>query len=250
MKCSARPTASNGETVKRALITALILAASAGALAGPGTLFVRGADLRSAVEAFVAGLPARDGTVYAVECRDVPDSILVAAGLLRLRVDPSATPILRGRVGLAVEIAVDGVTVRRVVVPALIRTFTSALLSARRLDARACVSAADVRSERVESTGWTRRPLADAASLEGKRTRRFIAEGSVLFEELFEPVPLVAHGDPVTLRAASIGVTVSTGAVAMEDGIAGSVITVRAPYTHERIRARVVGPGVVEPLGE
>jgi flagellar basal body P-ring formation protein FlgA len=250
MRCSARQTASNGDTVTRAIISALLLVVSASASAATGTAYVHASDLRSAVESYVASLPVRDGSEYAVECRDVPDSIALPSGTLRLRVDPTATPVLRGRVGIAVEIAVDGVTVRRVVVPALIRTFAGVLLSTRRLDARAPVGPGDVRSARVESTEWTRRPVTDAASLSGKRTRRFIAEGSVLFEELFEQVPLVAHGDPVTLRASSTGVTVSTGAVAMEDGVAGSVITVKASYTHERIKARIVGPALVEPLGE
>jgi flagella basal body P-ring formation protein FlgA len=213
-------------------------------------MFVRAAELRGAVEAYVGGLPAQDGSEYAVECRDVPDSIAVPRGSLRLRVDASATPVLRGRVGLAVEIAVDGVTVRRVVVAVIVRTYASVLVATRMLDARARVAPADVRSARLESTEWTRRPVGDAGSLGGKRTKRLIAEGAVLFEELFEPVPLVAHGDPVTLRAASPGVSISTGAVALEDGIAGSVITVKTSYTHERIRARVVGAGVVEPLEE
>ncbi len=248
MKCSARPTASNGDAVNRALIPAVLLFVSLAALAGQGTMEVRAGDFRAAAESYVAGLPVREGTRYAVECRDLPDSIAVPRGSLRLEVDAAATPVLRGRVGLAVVVSVDGVTVRRVVVPALIRTFADVLLASRTLDARAAVAPGDVRTANVESTEWTRRPVADAAALAGKRTKRFIAEGSILFEELFEPVPLVGHGDPVTLRASTAGVSVSTGAVALEDGVAGSIITVKTAYTHERIRARVIGAGLVAAL--
>jgi flagellar basal body P-ring formation protein FlgA len=213
-------------------------------------MFLRALDLRGAVESYVAGVPAREGTEIAVECRDLPDSIAIPAGSLRLRVDPAATPVLRGRVALAVEVAVDGVTVRRVVVAVFVRTYASVLLTTRQLDARIPVGPEDVRSARVETTEWSRRPVIDLASIADKRTKRILAEGSVLYEELLEQVPLVARGDRVSLRAASMGVRVSTGATALEDGRMGSIITVRASHTRERLRARVTGAGVVAALEE
>jgi flagella basal body P-ring formation protein FlgA len=45
-------------------------------------------------------------------------------------------------------------------------------------------------------------------------------------------------------------VRVSTGAQALEDGRMGSIITVRASHTRERLRARVTGAGVVAALEE
>ena len=107
-----------------------------------------------------------------------------------------------------------------------------------------------MRRARVETTEWARRAVGDSLWLEGRRTKRIIAEGSVLFEELVEQVPLVARGDRVTIRAASKGVCISTVAVAMEDGRLGSVITVRAAHTRDRLKARVTGAGVVASLEE
>ncbi len=250
MKCSALPTTSSGDLVKSILAVASVLLSSVTVCSGSGTMFLRSADLRGAVETYVAGLPAREGIEYAVECRDVPDSIVIPSGILRLAVDPAATPVLRGHVALAVEVAVDGATVRRVLVAAFVRTYAEVLLAGRALDARAAVGANDVRSARVETTEWSRRPVAGVASLAGRRTRRIIAEGSILFEELFEDLPLVARGERVTLRAASKGVSISTGAEALQDGRLGSVITVRASCTRSRLRARVIDAGVVEALEE
>jgi flagella basal body P-ring formation protein FlgA len=227
-----------------------MLLVSMTAFAGSGTMFLRASDLRGAVESFVARLPVLDGHEIVVECRDVPDSIPVAPGTLRLIVDQGATPVMRGRVALAVEVVVNGVTVRRVLVAALVRTYAGVLLSTRMLDARARVVANDVRNARVETTEWTRRPVAEISSLAGKRTKRIVAEGSVLFEELFEQVPLVTRGDRVTLRAGSKGFSISTGAVALQDGLLGSVISVKASHTRERLRARVIDAGVVVALDE
>ena len=250
MRCSALQTASSGDTVPRAHSIVLLLLLSVAAFAGPGTMFLRASDLRGAVESFVARLPVREGHEIVVECRDVPDSIPVPSGTLRLIVDQGATPVLRGRVALAVEVVVNGVTVRRVLVAALVRTYAGVLLSTRMLGARAPVVADDVRSARVETTEWTRRPVADISSLAGKRTKRIVAEGSVLFEELFEPFPLVTRGDQVMLRAGSKGFSISTGAVALQDGLLGSVITVKASHTRVRLRARVIDAGVVSVLEE
>jgi flagella basal body P-ring formation protein FlgA len=213
-------------------------------------VFLRATAVRACVEAYVAGLPVREGCSYAVECRVIPDSIAVPPGSIRLLVDPSATPVLRGHVALALEVIVDGVTVRRVMVGVFVRTYAPALLTTRPLDARAPVGAGDVRSARVETTGWSRRPVADTSGLAGMRTKRIIAEGSVLFEELLGQVPLVARGDRVTLRAAANGVCISTGAVALEDGGPGAVISVKASCTRDRLRGRVIGAGIVEALDE
>ena len=198
----------------------------------------------------MSGLPVPEGCAYAVECREIPDSIVVPSGALRLVVDPSATPVLRGHVALALEVIVDGVTVRRVMVAAFVRTYASVLLAARPLDARAPVGPCDVRTARVETTLWPRRAVADTSALAGKRTKRIIAEGSVIFEELLEQVPLVARGDRVTLRAEAKGVCVSIGAVALEDGRLGAVISLKAACTRDRLKGRVIEAGIVEALDE
>jgi flagella basal body P-ring formation protein FlgA len=230
------------------LAVALLLAGAA--FAGPRTALVPGSALRAAVDTFALGIAPGPGRTCAVECRALPESIRVPSGTIRVRVEGSATPVLRAHVPLVIEISVDGATVRRIIVSAFIRTWATVLCAARPLDARATVSEGDVREEKVETTTWNRRPLEDVARLAGLRTRRMIAEGTPLSEDMMEPVPLVVHGAPVTLRATSGGVTVSVPAVALEDGAAGSIITVRAAHAHERFRARVAGPGIVEVVEE
>jgi len=218
--------------------------------AAPGTSLVRSPELRAAVEEYGRSLPRREGEEIVLEYRDVPDSISVPAGRVHLRVDAGATQILRGHVAFAVEVAVEGAVVRRIIVPALLRTYDTVLVATRQLLARAAVGPGDVRSARMETTQWIWRPVTGAGQLAGKRTKRIVGEGSALCEEFFEDVPLVQHGDYVTLRAVAGAVAVATGAVALEDGRAGSVIMVRAQGARERLRARVTGPGQVQALEE
>jgi len=214
----------------------------------PEAGLVRSARLRAAVEEYCLSLPHRGEIV--LECRDVPDSLRVPAGSLRLSVDAGATQALRGHVSFAVEIAVDGLVTRRVIVAALIRTYDTVLVAARQLGARAAIGPDDVRPVRMETTQWIGRPLTGLAQVAGKRTKRIVGEGSALSEEFLEDIPLVEHGDHVTLRAVAGGVSVVTGAVALEDGRAGSVITVRLANARERLRVRVTGAGQVQALEE
>ena len=230
-------------------IAFLVLQCAAGA-AAPETALLRAARLRAAVEDYCASLPRREGEEIVLECRDVPDSVRIPAGSLRLSVDAAATSVLRGHVSFAVEVAVEGVVVRRILVAALVRTYDTVLVATRPLAARALVGPDDVRETRVETTQWIWRPVTDRARLAGRRAKRIIGEGSALCEEFLEEVPLVQHGEFVTLRAVAGGVSVATGAVALEDGCAGSVILVRAERAHDRLRARVTGPGQVQALGE
>jgi flagella basal body P-ring formation protein FlgA len=71
------------------------------------------------------------------------------------------------------------------------------------------------------------------------RTKRIVQLGSILFEDLFEPVPLVLQGDPVKVHVRSGHVRLSVDGVAREDGVQGEYIFVRVPGHGDRLRARV-----------
>jgi flagella basal body P-ring formation protein FlgA len=94
---------------------------------------------------------------------------------------------------------------------------------------------------RLDQTG-----LTDPARAIGQRAKRFIPTGSVIDPETLESVPLVTRGQLVTLTSVSGSVRVVTTAKAMQNGLLGDVIRVRA-LNRDRVEleAVVLGPGEV-----
>jgi len=58
------------------------------------------------------------------------------------------------------------------------------------------------------------------------RSRVLIKEGTVLSENMIEPIPIVRKGDNLILHTDGVGVDVSVEVVARQDGCAGDVISV------------------------
>jgi len=234
--------------VKRVLIILAVILPLGGIGASAGTSVVGGSRLREVVEAFVAQQSLRPGEERRVEYRALPDSIPVPDGNVSLAVDPSSAPVLRGYVALAVDVSVGSKYVCRVLVQVLVHTFAPALLATKFLEAHSTIGKDDVRVATVETTQWKHTALGTLDELGGRRTRRIIPEGGVLYEDCLEEIPLVKSGDHVMLKTASKSVRISTDAVALQDGIAGKIISVKTAYTHSRIKARVLGSGIVETL--
>lgn len=89
--------------------------------------------------------------------------------------------------------------------------------------------------------------VVDADRIVGKRARRFIPPGSVIHMNRLETVPLVARGQFVRLRSREGGIEIVTTGKAMQGGILGESITVRAlDGPRLQFQATIVGVGVVE----
>jgi len=58
------------------------------------------------------------------------------------------------------------------------------------------------------------------------RSRMFIKEGTILTEELIEPIPIINNGDKVILHAGRNGVDISMEVMARQGGCIGDVISV------------------------
>jgi flagella basal body P-ring formation protein FlgA len=58
------------------------------------------------------------------------------------------------------------------------------------------------------------------------RSRMFIKEGTILTEELIEPIPVVNNGDKVILHSGRNGVDISMEVIARQEGCIGDVISV------------------------
>jgi flagella basal body P-ring formation protein FlgA len=97
----------------------------------------------------------------------------------------------------------------------------------------------DVRKLRLETTGIERSLVTDVDELSGKRSRRVISRGSILYEDLFEDQPLVHQGSQVHVRVHSGPVCITTDGIACQDGTFGQLIEVAVQGKAGRVKARV-----------
>ncbi len=211
---------------------------------------IRSDAIRDAVERYIQDRWAGTGSNVAVEFRSVPDSISVAGMPCTLRVDDGGAHQLRGKSTVMVEAISAGSVERRIAVSVTVRTFGSVLVASRQLDRHQRLTPGDVRLETLETTTLSNDVLTSPDQMVNMRTKRIIAIGSVLTGSMTEQLPVVGQGEVVKLQVRSRSVLLSMQAVAKEDGRPGNVITVQKMGSHDRIKARVIGPGAVEIVTE
>ncbi len=227
---------------KRTIILAAVLCAAclvaAPAPAG-GIRVLRAEDLRDAVRLYLA---QREGTAAErldLSFRSVPDSIGINAETFVLRVGMGSSTRARGPLGFVVEVVVDGQTVHRCMVTAVIRTYDTVLVADRTIPRAVTPAADDLRLLRIETTGIDRALVAALDDLAGRRTRRVITRGSILYADLFEGVPLIRQGSPVSVRVTSGSVSITAEGIACQDGRIGELIEITVPGKAGRLKAWV-----------
>ena len=187
-----------------------------------------------------------DSAGVVVEPVQVPGSISLRGKESRLLVSGVEPSSVTGTLRLALVEDLGGTQRHVAWVTLAVRRYATVLVAAERLDLHSAPGANDVREERRETTVLGRGVVSDRSWLEGKRTRRMVAEGNILFDTMFEPEPVVLHGQQLTLRIRSGGVTLSMPVVAREDGVLGETISVQKVGSSDRLAATVAGERAVE----
>ena len=205
-------------------------------------------ELEEAVRGFLVGQRAGEGDLAEISFRSVPENIEVSGNSYRLHVINDGRTQWKGAVAVCVEIEADGRVLHRCMVSALVRTYADVLVAERAIERYAQPGSADVRTIRMETTLIQRRVFLGTSSLTGLRSRHIIARGSILYEDLFEPVPMVQRGDRVNIRVLSGRVMLSTEGIARDDGIHGDFVTVELTNRRERVRGRIDGERCVTVL--
>ncbi|MCC6397005.1 MAG: flagellar basal body P-ring formation protein FlgA [Bacteroidetes bacterium] len=212
---------------------------SLAAVAGEGPAVVRAGEFKDAVRAYMAGKGTEEGEERELTFRSVPESLRVECASYALHVEPGGSARTRGATTFVIAVECRGKAVQRCMVTALIRTYADVVVANRMIPWRATPAPDDLRIVRMETTFFDRPIVQDPLSLSDKRARRIIAQGSILYQDLFEPVPLVMAGDRVNVRVKAGSVTLTAEGVAREDGHRGDLIDVSVRGRGERLKARV-----------
>jgi flagella basal body P-ring formation protein FlgA len=198
----------------------------------------------AALEAAVRG-HLRDGANGGREERVVgfqstPDTLRTGGAVCWIEPGIAPGAPLRGSVTMPVVVTGESGTSVTVTLLAVVRTFSALPVASRRLERHAELASGDWVLRRVETTTLPAGVVRDAGALAGRRTSRLVEEGSLYFERLLEPVPLVKRGDRVTLLVRRGAIRLTATAVAREDGAEGVLISVRREGVAEPVRARVL----------
>jgi flagella basal body P-ring formation protein FlgA len=211
-----------------------------------GASIVPRAEFENVVERFILDRYMSTPTAATVEFRSVPDDISVRGHDYVLRVSESTAATLSGNVSLPVEVVADGRQEYVCMVSVRVRTFDTVLVAGRQLGKHQRIELSDVRRVRIETTGLRGMALRSEEALAGLRCARIITAGSVLTEDIVEPVPDVLQGSTVKLVVKGKNFTFSSNAIAGEDGMKGEQIIVRRVGSPGRLQARVVDRSTVE----
>lgn len=210
------------------------------------TLVVSRSEIERAVMEYVERHVSSPNKEVSVEFRSVPENVPVSSSGYRVRVAVELPTRTKGNLSLPVEIVRGERVERRVIVSIKVRLFGLAAVSARHIDRHTQLGSDDVRWQRLELTSLPSDVVTDAAKLAHVRTKRILSEGTLLTENMVEPLPQVEQGAIVTVQARANNVIVSSKAVAKEDGWTGRFVTVQKVGSHQRLRAKVIKERTVE----
>lgn len=237
---------SNAADIRSLLTGVLLFAGAAVATAGgSGETGVLAERVREAL-----GQHTLPGVETALAIGGIPRDLRLPEEPWEVRVLLPAGCRLKGNVRCVAEIVRKNAVVMRIPLTVTARTTADVLVAERLLERHAAISAGDVRVQRIETTAYAEAPTVGAAELAGMRLKRIVPAGAVLLRSMFEPVPLVRSGRPVTIFVTTGAVRVRTTGVARRDGNRGDRVGVRPSNSRQQITGVVIGNDVVEVTAE
>jgi flagella basal body P-ring formation protein FlgA len=186
-----------------------------------------------------------EGIDVQIEIRDIPDDILVYKNKYELRVVPKPQLKLKGNRTFHMELYEDGRLKRKFIVQARVRTFDYVLIANRRIKQGEIISEGMFSVRKVETTFLRDDYVGKLSEILGKRLRKSIMAGEILFANYVEDIPLVKRGNKVRIQVISPVVKVETEGIAKQDGWLGDEIRVLNLSSKRVITAKVAGKDIV-----
>jgi len=225
----------------------LVLAAllSAPLLAGSAVQAVAASRLVGAAQDVLREHLAAGGEV-SITTIGTPEEVRVPMGEVSLQVHPISGRWPRPRVGVPVDVLVDGRVVRSATVWFALSVHSKVLTYGD--DEPIGVQAQQLRihAAEVDVATLQETPVDGPSALDGMRLRKPVQEGSAVLLSDFEKIPDVDRQEKVRVLASYGAIRLATRGVANEKGNAGDVVPVLINGADEPVRARVTEKGVVE----
>ena len=181
--------------------------------------------------------PRKDVVVREVS---VAGDVILPRGRLGVDVRPAGKSDYIGNVPLAVELAVDGQPMRRLLVTVRTEVMVPVVLARRPMARYHVITPEDVTVGRMDLVRVPADRLLDPNALVGQRAGRMIPAQTVLTAQMVETPPLVRRGDRVMIVAEGGGLRVSALGEVRHPGGRGEFVDVVNIDSRRKILARVV----------
>ncbi len=182
-----------------------------------------------------------------IEPAEAAPLLQLPAGEVTLRPREIASARMpRSRMAVWVDLAVDGVFYRSVIVPLRVRIPGAALLARKDLPRGHVLAPGDLESVQVDLAALGAETAAPEVAI-GGRLARSLAAGEALLQGSLEKVFAVTQGELVTLRVRSGAVEIESRALALSSGVMGQTVKVKPGTSDSAILAEVISPHVVQP---
>jgi flagellar basal body P-ring formation protein FlgA len=175
-----------------------------------------------------------------------PEDVVVPSGTVTLKLHPPAGRWPRSRVGVPVDVVLDGQVVRSVTVWFALEVQREVLGYAVDAAAGTSASALKMAPQRVDAAAAQGSLVRDPHEIEAMRLRRPVIAGSMARMEDFESVPDVDRQQRVRVAVEAGAIQMQTHGTAIGKGNAGDVVPVLVDTAESPVRARVIDKGAVE----
>lgn len=176
----------------------------------------------------------------------MPEDLTVPAGTITLSLHPLTGRWPRARIGVPVEIGVDGRVVRSATVWFALDLHREVLSYAGNVPLGASAASLKLVPRDVDVAAVQGEVVQDLHDVNGMRLRRPALAGEVVVREDFERVPDVDRRGRVRVMVASGAIHMQARGTAMASGNAGDVVPVLVDSAEAPVRARITDRGVVE----
>lgn len=144
-----------------------------------------------------------------------------------------------------------GNSVAETFVQALVRTFENVLVAKVDLKRGEVIESGEkffemFSFEKIETTFLKDDFVCDVGLVYGKKLKKAVRKGEVIYESYFEDLPVIKVGELVKVIARAGNVKVEISGIAKENGILNERIRVLNPASGKMFYGRVIGDGVVE----
>jgi flagellar basal body P-ring formation protein FlgA len=154
-----------------------------------------------------------------------------------------------GPTAIAVEIRVNNRVARTAFLSCNVDAVTNVYVAKKPISYHQLLTSEDVSVEKRPVGNLPLRVVKDTRLLQSFWTRRTLAAGTILTEDMLDIPPVVKRQNQVTITTQIGSVRLSTVGVALQDGRPGDVIRVQNIESKRVIMGRVIDKDVVQPLG-
>jgi flagella basal body P-ring formation protein FlgA len=170
----------------------------------------------------------------------------VPVGAISLQAHPTESALLPSRLLVRVDIVVDGVFARSVMLPFSVHATRRVLVARRKLLAGSVANLEDLAVSTETVSGLRAVPMNVADAHMPLRLRKSLERGQILLEEDVADAGGVLRGDRVRLLFGEGSVKVETVAIAQSDAHMGQLVSVKPLNGDDVVEGRLIEHDVVQ----